>query len=54
LQALDEKIVDFERIEEGLPAITTEGEKVRLMGVVKAIETAWHGGKINDLAARRR
>ncbi len=54
LQAVEEKIVDFEGVEEGLSAITAEGEKVRLLGVVKAMETAWHEEKINDLAARWR
>jgi hypothetical protein len=53
LQALEEKFVDLERIEEGLPAITAEGEKVRLLGVVKAMETAWHGERVNEVAARR-
>ena len=51
-QTLDEQVVGFGRIEERLPAITTEGEKVRLSGLMETMETAWHEAKIDDLAAR--
>ena len=42
LQALQEHIIDFGRSEIGAPMVATEGEKVRLSGFVKTMETARH------------
>ena len=51
-QALHKQVVDLGTVEVRLPMATTEGEKVRLSGLVKTMETAWHEVRVDRLAIR--
>ena len=48
LTGLFEELLDgvfcFFGVEEGLTFVTTEGDEVKLVGLVEASEARWHGG----------
>ena len=53
LQTAQEQVVDLRRVEIRASAVTTEGNKMRLPRLVKAMETAWHETTLDDLTALR-